>query len=320
VRISSHAEDEHHHEATAIIDFGEPPFASATLVIDLATTCFPFESWRSNPPPPGENWPADCDAFDRNFEWSLDDPQREGDPPGLELVRAITPFGGPLHIEADITDVANGLGQGEHRLRVLIPTYSDGDGLVSGSHGGWNVSARIDVVPGHAPRDVVAVIPLFYGSQTELPGPGPIPFSVPEGATSGRIEYRVTGHGGGAGGIGCIGPAEEFCKRTHTVKIDGAVVDSFEPWRDDCDELCTLTHYAGSGAGFDYCFENPCGSVASVKAPRANWCPGSVTPPFAWDPSALAAVGPHDFEWDVSTIVSGGQWRVSATYIGYAGQ
>lgn len=318
IRISSHAEDENFHQATALVDFGEPPFASATLVIDLHSTCFPFESWQNNPPPEGHNWPADCDAFDRNFEWSLDDPEEEGDPPGLELARAITPFGGPLHLEIDITDVANGL-PGEHRLRVLIPTYSDGAGIVSGSHGGWNVTARIDIVPGPAPREVVAVVPLFYGSQTELPGPGPISFDVPAGATSGKIEYRVTGHGGGAAGVGCIGPAEEFCKRYHEVFVDGVSLESFQPWRDNCDELCTLTHYGPDDAGFDYCYENPCGAVSSVNAPRANWCPGSLTPPFSWQPPSLGVPGPHDFDWDIQTIATGGQWRVSATYIGYGG-
>jgi hypothetical protein len=47
----------------------------------------------------GVRRPADCDAFDRNFEIALDEPDADsGAPPGLELVRAITPFGGPLRL------------------------------------------------------------------------------------------------------------------------------------------------------------------------------------------------------------------------------
>ena len=41
-------------------------YAQATLIVDLASTCFPFESAAA--PPAGQNWPADCDAFDRNFD------------------------------------------------------------------------------------------------------------------------------------------------------------------------------------------------------------------------------------------------------------
>ncbi|MBN4050181.1 hypothetical protein JYT28_00335, partial [Desulfobulbus sp. AH-315-M07] len=90
VRIRSHALQDNFQEATAEIDLGEGPFASVQLTIDLDTTCFPFDKWQTNPPPPGQNFPADCDAFDRNFEWSLNDPLEAGDPPGIELVRAIT--------------------------------------------------------------------------------------------------------------------------------------------------------------------------------------------------------------------------------------
>ena len=196
-RISSDPDAANFQNIEAAIDLRDAPFASATLVIDLATTCFPFESWADNPPPAGENFPADCDAFDRLFLWHYDD---------IEIVHAITPFGGPLHLEIDITDIANGL-PGARTLRSHITTYSDAAGMVSGSAGGWNVSARIDVTPGEAPREVLAVVPLYDEEQTDRVGPT-LSFDVPQGATSGRIEYRTTGHGGGVGGIGCVGPAE----------------------------------------------------------------------------------------------------------------
>ena len=35
----------------------------------------------------------------------MDEPEVDTDPPALELVRAVTPFGGPHHFEVDITDV-----------------------------------------------------------------------------------------------------------------------------------------------------------------------------------------------------------------------
>lgn len=315
-RINSKSEKENFQNARAEVTFGEGPFALATLVIDLDTTCYPFESWADNPPPPGENWPADCDAFDRNFEWTLDDPEDESDPPGIELVRAITPFGGPRHLEIDITDVVNGIDEGAHRIRAHITTWSDGAGQVSGSDGGWFVSGRVDLVPGPAPRDVLAVLPLYDKSYGPDARPGPQSFVVPEGTVASRIEYRVTGHGGGAGGLGCVGPAEEFCDREHTFVVDGAVLGVFHPWRTDCANFCTVTRYESpNGGGFDYCLENPCGAMASVRAPRANWCPGDISLPYTFEPALTP--GEHTLSWSVSALAEGGSLRTSVTYFAF---
>lgn len=318
VRITSDASQPNFQQANAELDLRDGPFASVKLVVDLETTCYPFETWQDNPPPEGENWPADCDAFDRNFELSLDDPEDPAaGPPGIELVRAITPFGGPLHLEVDITDVANGLAPGKHRLRAVIPTWSDASGQVSGSNGGWNVSAVVEAVPGPPPRKVLAVIPLFNGSQTTPDGPGPLALQVPEGTVSSRLEYRVTGHGGGEAGVGCIGPAEEFCRRNHTILVDGKQIQRITPWRTDCAKLCTRAHYGPEDGGFDYCLENPCGAIESVEASRANWCPGSESPPFTWETAALRTPGEHTLEWRISTVADGGVWRISATYFAF---
>jgi hypothetical protein len=317
-RITSLGGMPNFQQAVADVDFGGGPFAEVKLVVDLKSTCYPFENWTT--PPAGQRWPADCDAFDRNFEFTLDDPPPPVDggalgAPAIEVLRAITPFGGPLHVEADLTDVANGR-PGAHKLKAFIATWSDGAGQVSGSAGGWNVSAHLEVTPGEAPRRVLAVIPLYNASQTVAAGDA-IGFDVPAGVTSGRIEYRTTGHGGGANGVGCIGPAEEFCRRMHTATLDGAELAKVEPWRTDCQNLCTITHQGAAGSGFDYCKENPCGAIQSVRAPRANWCPGSMTPPFTWQAPALGMVGHHTLKLDVSTILPGGSWRSSAVYFGY---
>jgi len=233
VRIHSHSDEPDFQKATAMVDFHDGPFASATLIVDLASTCYPFQNWTA--PPMGQNWPADCDAFDRNFEFALDDK--------LELMRAITPFGGPEHQEIDITDVANGL-PGMHTLSVTIPTYSDAAGMVSGSDGGWNVSAQLVMTPGAAPRKVLAVLPLFYLSQDKATAPQVATFDVPAAAMASRIEYRATGHGGAMDTTGnCIGPAEEFCKRTHHVVLDGSELQNFVPWRNDCYLNCTMAQY-----------------------------------------------------------------------------
>jgi hypothetical protein len=304
--------------ARGVVDFGTEPVAKATLLVDLGTTCFPFESWQQNKPPEGHTFPADCDAFDRNFEITLDEPKADGEPQALELVRAITPFGGPLHLEVDVTDIVNGR-PGQHELQAYIATWSDAAGLVTGSKGGWTVSARIDVEPGNAPRKVLAVIPVVNGNIGSTEGNTVLTssFTLPEGTTRTRIEHRVTGHGQGRGSArDCVGPAEEFCKRTHTVQIDGVEIDAPVPWIESCEDHCTLSRYGSATQGFEFCKESPTGNIASVRAPRANWCPGTMSAPFFYERSAVP--GAHVFGYGVKArIPEGGSWRVSTTIIAY---
>jgi hypothetical protein len=302
--------------ASTDLVFGDGPYANATLVVDLDTSCFPFEKWMADPPPTGQNWPPSCDAFDRNFNVLLDEPASDASsgPPAIEIAHAITPFGGPEHLEIDLTDLANGL-PGRHRITVDIAAYSDPAGLVTGSNNGWTVSATMRATRGPAPRRVLAVVPIYAGVLRAGDMPPVVPFTVPDGTTSARIEYRASGHGGGDVGIGCIGPAEEFCNHPHQVLVDGAAVETVRAWRTDCGSLCTITH----DPRFDYCLENPCGDANSVVAPRANWCPGSMTPPFVWtDIPALLAPGPHSFGFEVTPILSGGNWQISALYFAFA--
>jgi hypothetical protein len=66
-----------------------------------------------------------------------------------------------------------------------------------------------------------------------------------------------------------------------------------------------------------YCAENPYGSPASVRAPRANWCPGSITPPFVLDAPELAVPGDHELSIALDALAEGGQWLQSAVYFAY---
>jgi hypothetical protein len=317
IRIGSHSTDEHFQSARTAIDFAGAPFAQVRMHVALDTTCFPFELWQTDPPPQGHNFPEDCDAFDRNFDLLL-----RRDDRSLDLLRAITPFGGPLDLDVDVTDIANGL-PGLHELEVHVSTWSDPSGRVSGAHGGWFVSVSFEVVPGAAPRNVLAVEPLFRFSVAST-STDAFAFEAPDGTTSGRIEFRATGHGGGEVQTDCIGPAEEFCRRRFDIMIDGGL-ETIDPWRTNCVDLCTIAHYGPTNGGFDYCAENPTGSIASVRAPRANWCPGSVTEPFVFAPEALGTPGPHTLQWLIRSysdrtwpgIPPRGSWILSATYFAY---
>lgn len=315
-RIGSDSSQANFQHARGELRFDDGPYAEAILHVSLESTCFPFSSWAQNPPPPGQNWPADCDAFDRNFEIALDPRVMPSDPPELELVRSITPFGGPLEYDVDITDVANGL-PGAHRLDVLISTYSDGAGQVSGSNGGWNVSVAVRLTPGPAPRNVLKIQPIFDLWHDSNTGVSTATVTTPEGTTEARIEYRATGHGGAPGDGQCIGPAEEFCRRTHGLFVDGVREEGFDAWRSDCANNCTVAHQGSGAQGFDYCLENPCGNMASVRAPRANWCPGTITPPHVLSSLRASTPGSHRISYRISTVAPGGGWRISATYFAY---
>lgn len=313
VRITSNSAGPNFQHADAELDFGTEPLAKATLVVDLRSTCFPFAQWKTNPPPSGQNWPADCDAFDRNFEITLDEPADAMGTPAFEVMRAITPFGGPLHLEIDVTDLANAK-PGKHTARVQISTWSDGAGKVSGSNGGWNVTTKLEVAPGKPPRNVIAALPLVNKSHGAADPFGEVEFELPAATKSARIDYRVTGHGGPNTDTGCIGPAEEFCKRTHKFFADTIERDNVQPWRTNCADLCTK---ASDPMFKTYCAENPCGAVQSVEAPRANWCPGSLTPPIAFAPPEFQKPGKHTFRYEISRLKDGGSWRTSAMVFAY---
>jgi hypothetical protein len=319
VSLSSSEASTFHQTAFAPMDFGTEPVARATLHIQLESPCFPFEGWKTQTTSPGHFWPDACDAFDRHFLISMDGEDGgvgNGKAPGFELTRAITPFGGPLAFDTDLTDLVNGL-PGEHTLRVEIPTYGDPEGKVTGSAGSWIVSASLLLEPGPAPREVLAAVPLVYSPQTSAT-PEPFTFETPEGTTSARIEYRATGHGQASASLpACIGPAEEFCRRTHTLSVDDTKVAEFDPWRTDCATLCTLTQNDSGNGIKQYCAENPCGAIQSVRASRANWCPGSVTPPFVVEDASLATPGEHQFSLEVDTLAEGGNWLISATFFAY---
>lgn len=313
VTISSDAEAEHYQLAEGEVDFGSAEVEQATLRVVLESPCFPFEGWGELEIPSGHRWPLLCDAFDRGVSLTLDPGDEEGDPPALELLRAVTPFGGPLQLETDVTDVVNGL-PGLHRMRLRIDTWGDAEGQVSGARGEWLASVELVLVPGEAPRRVLEVRPLVYENQTS-PDAGELSFVAPDNAGSARLEYRVTGHGG-AQDLGCRGPAEEFCQRTHELRLDGELLE-LVPWRSDCAALCTLTANDGALGPAEYCAENPCGAPESVRAPRANWCPGSPTAPLLLEPPALTLPGEHVLGRRIPKLHEGGSWMVSLSYFAF---
>ena len=305
--------DTQHKDAE--FDLGAGSFTNVVLIVDLESPCYPFEKWKTDPPPQGQNWPAKCDAFDRTMGFVVDPPDVPEDPPVFEALRSITPFGGPSHIEEDITDWANAH-PGVHTIRSYINSWPDGAGKVSGSEGGWWLTVKLDVVPGKPPREVLAAVPLYAGEVSVDNPPPPVSFTLPEGTTKTAFSYRVSGHGGASDpSVDCIGPAEEFCKREHTVRMDGVELFKGNAWRDDCTDFCTVVKGFANNPNQSYCMENPCGAIQSVNAPRANWCPSAVVHPFE-GPTKLAA-GEHEFTFEIANMYPGGNWTVSAIIYAY---
>lgn len=54
-----------------------------------------------------------------------------------------------------------------------------------------------------------------------------------------------------------------------------------------------------------------------MRASRANWCPGRVTPPYLLQGLAIDAPGAHDLSFRVPELAEGGSWKVSATFVAY---
>lgn len=316
VRITSDATSPHFQGVSAAIDLRDGPFEQVNIGVELRSPCYPFESWPSLEA--GQFFPPECDAFSRTFSLLLDPPQQEGDPPPFELIRAATPYGGPLVVSADITDLANAR-PGKHTLHAHVGTWADPTGQTSGIRGGWDVSVKIVAQPGKPPRNVLAATPLLRGPQQDAQPGAAVPLAVPEGTSQARIEYRASGFGSGPGDAGCKGPAEEFCKRRHEFYLDGKKIKSSYLWRDDCADLCTIAHHEDPTWSHDYCLQNPTGAPEGVKQSRANWCPGSEVWPLQIQSEPLGAPGEHLFWYQIPKLAEGGWWLVSATFYAYSG-
>lgn len=250
-------------KAEAQLDLPKGTYQRATLTVVLKTGCQLPRSFPYNDA---------CDPYDRLLTVTADSSTR-GTP--LELLRAITPFGGNMTYEADVTDYTGWLA-GKRTVTIKITTYADPKGKVAGKDAQWKVSAHIDYEKGTPKREVVSVVPLYFHSHTKAKVVEPKRITVPSGATAARLRLRTTGHGT----PGC----DEFCKKRHRVWVNGLTKLDVKPWR-ECKSLCK------PDATKTYCKENPYGAVQSVLAPRANWCPGHATKPISIDVSDLKASG-----------------------------
>jgi hypothetical protein len=264
-------------------------------------------------------WPADCDPFDRVAHLALAD---AGQIP-IMMVDGMTAFGGETLWEEDVTDYLPVLA-GTHTFSAFITSGASADGVASGVNAGFDVEASLVLTPGKAPRDVKAVVPIFfnarYGRQSDGSGVPADPIDAtaapPAEATHARIDFFTTGHGG-VGAHVC----DEFCQKANLLNVDGRALVATAPWtycHDNCtrDPLPEGQLVRCGGMEFNYrCRENPTGCPFSVTLNRAGWCPGRKVSRQSFHLPVQANAGPQSIGYQVEGME--GFWQVAAAAIYY---
>jgi Peptide-N-glycosidase F, C terminal len=268
----------------------------------------------SGTPPAGQNWPTDCDPYDRLAQVSLADPGKTA----MFVLDAVTSFGGSAMWTQDVTDYASLL-SGKHTYRVEIDTYSDSQGLVTGTASSHDVTVSILLTPGPPPHDVLLAVPLLRSDITGGGDAGEPMLSAkldaPSGATQARFDYFTSGHGANGPEMEC----DEFCPKQNDVTLDGKSVYAKTP-TSNCSDNCTHQSISGSiscaGMTFDYvCQQNPDACPPSATAPRSNWCPSQIISPIAIPLPVTALDGAHTA--GVSIKNADGTWSTSLSAVFY---
>lgn len=263
--------------------------------------------------------------------------------PTLELLRFMTPFGvghfsapddtltqhrRPVYIpkwadcvewEQDVTDLYSML-EDEVYVGVFIDTWTEG---------GYVASVKLKFEESRLAcdrRTATRVLPLvntvYYIGQ-EYPDifarkPLTADFSLPRDAKNVRLKYIVTGHGGHSGG-------DEFTPNLNVLRVDGKMVCSYTPWRDDCASfrrfnpgtgvwlVKRVASYIGENGYEEKVVEEPLGSS---DLSRSNWCPGSDVKPKEVRLDGITS-GKHELSIDIPKAqpVEGDKqnhWLVSA--------
>lgn len=93
-----------------------------------------------------------------------------------------------------------------------------------------------------------------------------VTFNIPVNATTAKLRYISTGHGG-------WGEGDEFVPKQNTILIDGKPAFTHTPWRQDCGCYRDLNPVSGN-------FWN---GLSSSDFSRSGWCPGTATQPVYFD-------------------------------------
>ena len=242
----------------------------------------------------------------------------------LELVRFFTPFG-----VGHFNDRMAGYGidwrdETYYRQEITDLYHFDGDVVIGawiGNYdgGGHIVTVDIKSYPNDytIPEDNMEVsglaLPCFNTCNVlEMAGQNygklfatdslTVTFTIPANATTAKLRYISTGHGG-------WGEGDEFVPKQNTILIDGKTAFTHTPWRQDCGCYRDLNPVSGN-------FWN---GLSSSDFSRSGWCPGTATQPVYFDFSPWADGEEHNLTVAIpqGKPVEGmfSHWAVSGTLI-----
>ena len=209
-------------------------------------------------------------------------------------MRFVTPFGGPATFTADLTALAPLL-SGSTSVRVWISTWKQP---------AWRVTLTLTYsLDGVGYRRPAWAKPVFNGEITAAKNVLRTAIIVPQGLSRPRLQILSTGHAtDGAGG-------DEFISRTHVLRIDGAEVARWRPWREDGGPLRTINPTSGR-----MLIDRR--TLWASDLDRSGWLPGLLVEPLHI-PLAELTTGTHIIELEILNVrpkdqAGYGYWRVSA--------
>lgn len=240
--------------------------------------------------------------------------------PLLEIMRFFTPFGvkkyntiqlknkvwqDSVYYRQDLSELSSMMSNKEVFIGMNIGNYDKG---------GHKVSLNFTIHPEDIPKKEYVNLPLFntnnvmemagqeYGTMFNSEKGLTVSFNLLKPMKNARLRYIATGHGGWENG-------DEFVPKKNTILLDGKVVFSFVPWRQDCGSYRLSNPASGN-------FEN---GMSSSDYSRSNWCPGTVTNPIFIDIGDIQQ-GEHTIQIQIPQGANEGtsfsSWNVSGVLIG----
>jgi hypothetical protein len=220
--------------------------------------------------------------------------------PDVEVVRFITPYGGRMDCEVDVTHLAPLL-RGRRTFRAHIDTWSSP---------AWRIDVALRYTPVAQYDAATWATPLYFTdsfNRQSMPSGDSVTVEIPPGLARVVLRYLSTGH--------CTDgtDADEFVSKANVIAVDGVVVARLHPWRDDCRRFRDRN---------PYCARWTDGSWSSDYS-RSGWCPGVEVLPVEFDLTDHLTPGRHAVRFEVEDMRpkdekgNFGYWRISAHLVGW---
>jgi hypothetical protein len=271
---------------------------SMTIAVDRSSPLAPTSQPSTPPPRPSATAPSTQpdDASDREYPVTTVVPEETGEAE-IEIMRFVTPFGGPATYTADLTAFAPLLA-GKTCLRVWISTWKKP---------AWKVTLTLAYSEaGAGYRRPIFAQPIFNSEVNAERRALRAQIMIPRGVSRPRLHVLSTGHAtDGAGG-------DEFISRTHVLRIDGQEAARWRPWSELGGPLRDINPTSGRT-------EIDGRELWASDLDRSGWHPGLLVEPQRIPLPELSA-GEHVIELEVQGIrpkdQSGyGYWRISAVVV-----